>query len=259
MPVERDQPEPPPLPAGHPTQKDRWRDSLCIPALFYFEVIAGQLLLVMMVYALQCLIPWVAPVAIFGQPFLWFYLVYRLARRVIESRNARGKPRWEATVVFAFALLLPALAALFVGLEVIRRAQEPHRPDEPKIALTEIARAERQFKKDFGRYTVNARELGYQPPENSQPHYVLGFATVCTVKAGVEQSKAQWQVDDPTFVREKKSEIDAYFRNARLAADCKDPSEGFEAFAVGVARKGAPLDVWVINERRELRNVQDGF
>jgi hypothetical protein len=247
-------PVPPPLPATHPTQKDRWHDGFRYPFFFYLEVIFAQLALVILVYAVGSHVPWVRPAALFGQPLLWFFLMYRLARRVIDNINARGKPRFETIVVFLAAMLLPALGAFFGAQYIVEQNKERPRSDEARAQLLGILQAERQFRKDFGRYTLNARELGYQQPDNLQPHYVIGFATACSVKVGVSQDKAQWIVDDPTYIRSKRPEIDAAFLNLRVAEDCKDPKDGFEAFAVGAPKLDAPLDIWSINEKRALVN-----
>jgi hypothetical protein len=247
-------PVPPALPASHPTQKERWHDGVRYPFFFYLEVIFAQLLLVIVVYAAGSHVPWVRPAALFGQPLLWFFLMFRLARRVIDNINARGKPRFETVLVFVAAMLLPAAGAFFGAKYIVEQNKERPRSDEAREQLLAVMNTERQFRKDFGRYTLNARELGYQQPDGLQPRYVIGFATACSVKEGVPQDKAQWIVDDPTYIRAKRSEIDAVFLNLRVAEDCKDPKEGFEAFAVGAPVQGGPLDIWSINEKRVLVN-----
>jgi hypothetical protein len=257
-PRDRDEPIPPPVPAAHPAGKKRIAEALRIPAQFYVEALFATLVLLALSVLLRTVAETVAPalllfcaVAAFGA------LVYRMVKRVIAARR-KGPPPLEATVMFWASLVLPVTGLGWYTHKLVQEIDpRKERQLEAKNILADALHAEREFFQSYGRYTFSIKDLGLEPAPGAR--YLLGFAEACTVKNSVEGAKATWSLLDVSVPKPKQLEVEAFFRNVRSAADCPNPKEGFEIFAVGVLKEDAPLDVWKISDDRKLVNVQKGY
>lgn len=243
----------PPLPSSRPPEALR----LCL--LAWVELLLGFLVLISLYVMLEKQIGKGAVLTflVLGGALL-LLVTGRLVRKVITLRNAKGPMRGKTLAAFWAALLLPVAAG--GAIWKLKPAVNPYqaRQEQARAALLEFARAERAFRRDFGRYTYNVKELGL--PEREGEHaYTVGFPTPCSVGEGssLEKSRIPFHEYVPSEIR--KLEIEEYLQKVRLPADCKDPKEGFEAFAVGALKEGALLDVWRIDEEGQPENVQRGY
>ncbi len=182
----------------------------------------------------------------------------RLLRKVINLRNVRGPMRGKGLAAFWLMLLLPigALGGWLMFSE--RDSVLTQRQADAKQDLILLYQAEENFKNDFGTYTQNLKELGFNPSEEDTRHYMVGFPTACAAKAGLADDRSQREVQNSQLAEARKLEIVEYFRKVRNAEDCKDSKLGFEVYAVGIIKENAPLDVWRIDETKKLTHVQEG-
>jgi len=154
-------------------------------------------------------------------------------------------------------LLLPALGFVWAQGIHARQSLKMHQ-SEAKIALAQLYQAEKAFKEKSGSYSLSLRELDYAP-EGQRRRYVVAFPTACLDKEGLPRDAGYlgailWE---PTTKREQ--EIQALLQEVRGPDGCGGSKEGFEAYAVGVLKEGAPLDVWRIDEKKQLENVRVGY
>jgi len=182
----------------------------------------------------------------------------RLLRKVINLRNAKGPMRGNGLAAFWLMLLLP-ICVLAGGLLFTERDSVlTQRQAEAQQVLILLFQAEENFKNDFGIYTQNLKELGFNPSEEDTRHYMVGFPTACAAKAGLSDDRSQREVQNSPIAEARKLEIVEQFRKVRNAEDCKDPKLGFEIYAVGVIKENAPLDIWRIDETKKLTHLQAG-
>ncbi|MGZ3701254.1 MAG: hypothetical protein ACXWSD_05700 [Bdellovibrionota bacterium] len=254
---DEDIPEPPPVPAHHPAGKFRIREALRIPAFFYVEILSSALALLALAWLLSLFAPTYVPVLVLAAAVVLLgACVWRMVKKVIQAR-AKGRPPLEATIIFWLTLVLPLAAAGWYAAKTVK-SYDPmrERQQEAKNALAKALWNEHAFRTEYGRFTYSIKELAVEQVPGAR--YVLGFPAACTAKFSVEGTKATWDLLDFTLSKAKKIEVEAFFRSKR-AEDCVDPKEGFEIYAVGVLKEDAPLDVWMINDKRELRNLQKGY
>lgn len=244
----------PPLPSSRPA------DTLRLCLLFWVELLGAFLALIALYVFLEKQIGKGAVLTftiLAGVAAL--VAVGRLVRRAIQLRNAKGPMREKALAAFWVALVLPAL--VLAGAWQLRPVNEEHkaRQLEAQEALRHLFEKEHAFRRDFGRFTFNMKELGYSDDEEGTRAYAVGFPTACSVKEGgtLEKSRVLFRDFVPSEMR--RLQIEQYFLDLREAADCKDPKEAFEAFAVAVLKENAPLDVWRIDETGKLDNLQKGY
>lgn len=243
----------PPLPSSRPA------DTLRLCLLFWVELLGAFLALIALYVFLEKQIGKGAVLTftiLAGTAFL--VATGRLVRRAIQLRNGKGPMRERALAAFWAALVLPAL--VLAGAWQLRPQNEEHkaRQMEAQAALQELFEKEQAFKRDFGRFTFNVKELGYGEPEGVRA-YVVGFPTACSVKEGGTLEKSRVLFSEYVPSEQRRLQIEQYLLDAREAADCKDPREAFEAYAVGVLKENAPLDVWRIDETGKLDNLQKGY
>ncbi len=182
----------------------------------------------------------------------------RTVRRVIALRNAKGPMRGKTLQVFWAALLAPLL---FFGLAwQLRDLSSPfeRKQEEARASLLALVEAENSFKRDYGRFTFNVKELGGLEREGVRI-YALGFPTACSIKEGATLEKSRILFNEYPLSEMRRLKIEEYLQNVRRPEDCPDPKEGFEAYAAGVLKEGAPLDIWRVDESGALTNVQKGY
>lgn len=248
----------PPLPSAS------LRDCLRIPFKFHVEWVFFALLLALLLMGITVFLEGRMGAGAYVAAFFLglaglIFCVMRMVRRVIRQRNGHGPMRGEGLAAFWAALVLPPLVAAGLvakvsGPEAFYRSRQA----EAKARLLGIYKAEVGFRKDIGRYTLSRNEWGLSL-QDGQNIYMIGVPTLCAVKEGVGKERAQWPMSEWPLSEMKRAEIENFFLNVRKPEDCKDSKEGFEAYAVGVIREGASLDVWRIDERGKLENLQRGY
>jgi hypothetical protein len=146
-----------------------------------------------------------------------------------------------------------------------------------KVSLAALYAAQKAFYSEFGRYSTDFHALGYSPGgENMQ--YKTGFLRAYLPKQGRSPSEAtQGPVlshdDLDADLRRKSSSGSAgakglsfapgmeYVRLEQAAGFCRDgctaSETGFEILSVANLDQDPDLDVWVINENKEMLHVQD--
>lgn len=244
----------PPLPSSSV------RDCLRIPAQFYLEWIFALLVGTALAVFLEEIMGKGAYVVLFALGLgSVIFCLRRMVRKVIDLRNAHGPMRGQGLGAFWLMMVLPGalmLAMLWRGLTGDTVYEVRQR--EAKAVLRELARLEAGFFKEFGTYTFSVKDMG-TVPVGDKSIYMIGVPTTCAVKEGLIPERTQWPVSEWPLSEARRFEITAYFQDVRRPEDCKQPKEGFEIYAVGVVKEGAPLDVWRIDETGKLHNLQRGY
>jgi|GEM_PF-5762238 len=243
----------PPLPSS-----TVW-DCLRIALQFWVEFLFGALALVALSVSIEKRIGQGALVATLAFTLvLTIAVLVRMVRKVIALRNIKGPMRGNGLLAFWALLLLPAIGGGVAFRLSGKMSPLAQRQVEAKTALETLLEAERKFKQDFGKYTLNMKELAYEPDFSSPRYYMVGFPTSCAFKEGLSSERSQVGVSEAPAAEAKKLAIIEYFQKVRNPEDCKDPREGFELYAVGVAKEGAKLDVWRVDEKGKIENIQVG-
>ena len=166
---------------------------------------------------------------------------------------------WEV-----FGGLFFAYLALNSFLENSNRRKIAVFSSEAQIALEEIYHGEKAFYTEYAMYVSSLELIGYSaaPTSSLRRHrnYAVGFPTACSNHASLPPSFRN--IPEVRLYREsdfaahgREQEIIDFFRNVRSPTDCKDPKIGFEAYAVGIFQKSGPLDVWRIDEKKNLERI----
>lgn len=243
----------PPLPSS-----TVW-DCLRIPLQFWVEFLFGALAFMALTISLEKRIGQGAFLATMIFTFVMtLFVLVRMVRKVIALRNKKGPMRGNGLLAFWALLVLPAVALGFFYKHSGAGNPLEARQAEARNALGVLVEAEAKFKQDFGTYTLSMKELGFDPDLSVPRYYMVGFPTACALKAGLSSERAQVGVHEAPVAEARKLAISEYFLKARNPEDCKDPKEGYELYAVGVAKEGAKLDVWRVDEKGKIENVQVG-
>lgn len=190
---------------------------------------------------------------VFALGLLYIFLMFWW--RLWKLRK-RGATLWGLCVIgvlgwFFFQTVL--LAA--IALPNLQRFQFRARQSEAKIALAGIYGGETAMFSEYKKYVADLDAIGWVPPGERRFYYV-GFPAAC-VPEGAKASLVK--ATDLELIDGREAEIEAFFRDVKKPGECKDPTRGFDAFAVGVGLKGRPLDVWHVDETKTLTNVQVGL
>ena len=184
----------------------------------------------------------------------------RFWQRAFRLRAA-GMEHWGLKLLAVFAISgLPLLGVLgilgAVAIPNFHRYQGQPRQSEAKVALAAIYGGEMAFRAEFNKFVYDLKPIAYEGQERRL--YAVGFPTACVEKYGGQV--AYLPTANSTFEEARGAEIENFFREVvKDPASCKDPSEGFEAYAVGLISKGGKLDVWRIDEQKKLENLSSGI
>ena len=187
-------------------------------------------------------------------------VLVRFWQRVLKLRAA-GMEHWGLKLLATFAISgLPMIFVLGILVAIAApnfvRYQSLARQSEAKVALAAIYGGEMAFRAEFNKHVYDLRAIAYEGQERRL--YAVGFPAVCVEKFGGQV--AYLPTANAPFEEGRGVEIENFFRDVvKDPAGCKDPSEGFEAYAVGILRKGGKLDVWRIDEQKNLQNLESGL
>jgi hypothetical protein len=192
------------------------------------------------------------PKGAWALPACFLYVLVQLLRRLWKLKK-RGAQMWAFGVIAVLGLIfLPCVLALAILAPGFQRYQHKALQTEAKMALSVLYTGEMAYRADNGKFTFDFDILNYSGPDKR--NYAVGFPLACADKYGAKVSFVPTQGSELAAGRE--AEIQEYFVTAKKAAECKDPAQGFELYAVGVSAANKPLDVWRIDEERKLEHVQ---
>ena len=183
------------------------------------------------------------------------YLPAQLARRLWKLRR-RGAELWAFGAIAVCGVLFFQFVMLFaISAPAFLRYQARARQAEARIALAQIYAAETMHQAEKNSYSNDLAALSYTP-DGDRRNYYVGFPLGC-VPSGADHAVLSGK--GSPMLEGREAEIAAFFGEVRKPGECKELHKGFEAFAVGVLRKGGPLDVWRIDETKALENVESGL
>lgn len=188
-------------------------------------------------------------------------VLVRFWQRAFRLRAA-GMEYWGLKLLATFLIsgvpiigVLGILAAIAAPNFV--RYQSKARQSEAKIALAAVYGGEMAFRAEFNKFSYDLQAISYEPAAERRL-YTVGFPTACVEKFGGQVAYVPSQ--SAPYEDSRGTEIEAFFREViKDPSLCKDPSEGFEAYAVGILRSGGKLDVWRIDEQKNLQNIESGL
>lgn len=146
------------------------------------------------------------------------------------------------------AVVVLIAAGLVLTIPSPRYFKSKARVSEAKTNLIALYTAEQTFHKEFHRYSNNFGELGFKP--EGRLRYAVGFSPNCSKK---ETSNTEL-ISDARNTKHIR-EIQEYFSTLKCVPNF---SRNFEAWAVGDIG-GDRLDVWKIDDHKNLVHVQDGI
>lgn len=222
----------------------RYRDAFLFMGIFYLEVIAGCVLVLVIANFLSRFFA----VSEFWVSFILISIVIggllQLGLKVKRNIFERGLPPWGVVAVFAGTMLAP-------GILLFLFSRTGEKLTEGQAAALAVYEAEQEFMKSYRTYSLSLTEIGIKPREGKRA-FAVGFAHACALKFGVDLERALVFPEAAPWVTQRKIEVVEILRNLRGPVDCVNPREGFEAFALGVTRENGPLEVWKIDEKRHL-------
>lgn len=142
---------------------------------------------------------------------------------------------------------------------------------EIKITLAAIYAGQKSFHSEYGRYSTDLfRGIGFMP-EGKERWSKVGFLQPHSPRKLAEAEDPRYldidaYTNDPEIVPEQRPA----YRNqgeklslADLSSHCRQgctaDQHGFEVMAAVTLVPGEPPEVWLINDKKELRQVQDGL
>lgn len=192
------------------------------------------------------------PKGAWAMPVGFLYVLVQLLRRLWKLKK-RGAQMWAFGVIGVLGLIfLPCVLALAILAPSFSRIQHNTRQTEAKMALSVLYSGEMAYRADNKKFTFDFEILNYSGPDKR--NYAVGFPLACADKYGAKVSFVPTQGSELAAGRE--AEIQEYFVTVKKPEECKDPAQGFELYAVGVAHENGPLDVWRIDEERKLEQLQ---
>lgn len=237
------------------SSRNRFIRGALIPLYFSLEIMGGHLLLALLLMFLR---PGVDP----GRSAMLVYGVLNLGWILFCARNAYLRMRrlkkeagWGFSGVSGFFLGLmgPPALLLAVAIPQFQKFQPRTRQSEAKIALAGIYGAEKAYFDAYKKYSAFLADIGYKPER-----YRSYYATVMISPCGGDSLAALLPMEKNPFAEGREAEVQEYLRKIQRGQPCKSLSEGFEFYAVGIIQKDGELDVWKIDEKKALVNVQDG-
>lgn len=226
-----------------------------IPIFFHLELWLSFMLVVLLQVAegrvlrsAGSLVYWVSAVAFL---LALVFCLYRMWARIRKAHALQGSSALGA-IAFAVLLVLPVIGLAMMGRDFELKGQTKARQSEAKIALASTFGAQKAYFSQHGRYSPRFYGTGYAP-EGQRRNYAVRIVPHCG-----EAADAGFPTLESRFAKGREPEIEEYFRKLEKAP-CRDVLSGFEAYAVGVIREGGPLDVWKIDEQKNLVMVSSGM
>lgn len=222
------------------------------------EFIGGFFLFTILVGALILFFPRTPenPNAFF---FLWMatlvLLVVRVFWNFFQMWERKAPYFWLTFLLMSWAGIVVFGILVAISAPNLQRLLARALQIEGKTALARIVGAEGAVLQEFKKYSLDPGIMGIEA-ESGARFYTVGFPDACAAMAGIPPEKARSQWANSPFAKGREQEISDFFRSIK---DCPDPSQGFEAYAVGVIRPGGTLDVWRINQNKELVNLHSGM
>lgn len=183
-----------------------------------------------------------------------------------ETTTAESCKSKLANLEMCFSPLEKMDCMLMAGdLSIIFRAKLIQ--ENAKLALLNIMAQEKLIKETakFARYTYDLDMLLNNQKAQNTYHYVFGFQRACTTKfekrkTAMSTSLVLYKNSYKALSNRTKKNIAAFFYKEK-AADCYEPTIGFEAFAAANLDPLNParLDVWKINRDGNILQLQDGL
>jgi hypothetical protein len=156
----------------------------------------------------------------------------------------------------------------------------PVSPDEiktlrqqAKATLSGFYSSQRAFYSEFHRYTTDLKAAGWTPNSGAM-NYKLGFLVEGSLPASAEADRS---MEDPRRMSTDNFDGEDYTNQERFTysreiagvtlqeyaqyckSGCTADSETFEIMLILPLGDYRHIDVWLINEKKELRHVRDGL
>lgn len=129
---------------------------------------------------------------------------------------------------------------------------------EAKFALSKAYAFQKDHFDKYGSYNFDPADWVVDR-EVGESRYIVGIAYACASKEAKKYFFYPANSElSPSLLKRLPEAVD-FLINARRLNECPDPKHGFEVFAVGEIVDARPLDIWVINDTKEVRNLQVGF
>lgn len=226
-----------------------------IPLFFYLELWLGGILVVLLPVALgrRTEEPGTALRTLLVIVFCLAlaFCLYRMWGRFQRAKALHGLSALGGFTLIAM-FVLPVWGVATLGRDFEIKGQTKARQSEAKIALAATFGAQKAYFSQHGRYSPRFYGTGYSP-EGSRRRYAVRIVPHCG-----EAPDPGFSMLENHFAKGREQEIEEYFRKVEQAP-CRDVLSGFEAYAVGVIREGGPLDVWKIDEQKNLVQVSGGL
>ncbi|MGZ3651331.1 MAG: hypothetical protein ACXWR1_10260 [Bdellovibrionota bacterium] len=170
-----------------------------------------------------------------------------------------GEPKNSSlNLVLELAFLLSLVGIGLVALPFVLdsrfrpRFQGSVRTSEAKIGLAAIYGSERSYFSEHAAFSESLASIDYNP-EQRRRFYAIGFPTRCLEKENVPEESGILSTANSPFAQGREQEILHAFRSLP-DSNCQKLSSGFEAYAVGIVQKDAPLDIWRIDQDKHLEH-----
>ena len=141
---------------------------------------------------------------------------------------------------------------------------------EMKVALAANYGGQKSFFSEYNRYSTDFRMIGYVPEPGALLYAKFGYLSPFVPSNPLENEDHRF-IDSDAFVNEEEAvpEGRPVYRPSAEAITlgnysgfcrqgCTAGDDFFELMVAAQLIEGYPADVWVINEKKELRHVQDG-
>lgn len=158
--------------------------------------------------------------------------------------------------VFIVLKLAGILAVVLTLAELINSFKHRYNPrakqSEAKIQLLSVYSVEAVSKDTYGTYSTCLKDLGYETPPRG--YYIVGFSKNSdTSFLGKKCTSASYVIPETLL----KASKDISFSDLPNSTTTKTT---FKAFAIGRIMNSPdyPLDIWSIDENKNLVHVQDG-
>lgn len=140
----------------------------------------------------------------------------------------------------AIGLLIALLAFLVLSYQAckdLRTFGERSRQAEAKANLKKVFALQEDYKKSHGRYAQTFKDLGFTPVGERRYTYILGDDVLRADIPGAYSFKGPADL------------------SAIISRAAPDPATGFLCIAVANLDADTTLDLWTIDEQRQIRNV----
>lgn len=133
---------------------------------------------------------------------------------------------------------------------------------QSKVALSSIYVAEQAFFSEHNRYTTDLKAIGYQPMKGTKLSSKFGFLEAFNSNQNITNESAN-RKDSDTFISDELEylpqvqEIELEKVRSYCQSGCSATDDKFEIILATNLDGDKDLDLWTINERKELIHVFD--